>query len=319
MNINYLEAVLVAYRFRNFSEAADSLNMTSSAISKQISQVESELGIKLFNRATRSQAVTLTAAGSRIIADIEDEVERYHVILEKAEQIKNSSDAVLRIGYVPTVGSVGESRALTEYYTKYPGTRVQVICSTAEDLMRRMQAGALDGFFAVCGSISQDGDVEIHGKTLNGNVYSFHIMYRSSKMLIGMSNEHRYADRKSVLSSELKNETIIKNNVHLGAEWASLFPGCANMVYLDYSLPSLINEMVKSGRYILPTVMNLDVEKKYPQLRFVPVEDFSETEYCCFIYQKKFQSQNLRKFRRCIDKVSRDIERENTPGPSNLR
>lgn len=53
-----------AARFENFSRAAEELGMTQTAVSKQIGQLESELGTALFER--RNRAVYLTEAGQRL-------------------------------------------------------------------------------------------------------------------------------------------------------------------------------------------------------------------------------------------------------------
>lgn len=315
LNINYLEAVLAAYRFRSFSEAAESLNLTNSAISKQISQVENELGVKIFNRANRSQAVTLTEDGLRLIADIEDEVERYHTIIAKSEQIKKNSDNQLRIGYVPTVGSVGESRALAEYYLRYPQSKIKIVCETAEELIRKMKSGALDGCFLVSRSISPEKNIDVHGEILSGNIYGSHVMYRSDKMYIGMSPSHPLAGRSNISRADLENETVIKNNSHLGMAWSGMFRDDDGnrknqVVYMDYSLPSVVEDFVKTGKAVLPTQMYLDAQRKYPHLKFVPLEPFHDTSLCCFIYQRKFQTQALRKFRKCVEKTALDIASE---------
>ena len=47
----------------SFSSAADKLGMTKSAVSKRISVLEDNIGVRLFNRTTRS--ITLTEAGER--------------------------------------------------------------------------------------------------------------------------------------------------------------------------------------------------------------------------------------------------------------
>jgi LysR family transcriptional regulator for bpeEF and oprC len=56
-----LQTFTTVVRTRNFTAAADSLGVTPSAISKQISGLEERLGVRLLNRTTRS--VSPTEAG----------------------------------------------------------------------------------------------------------------------------------------------------------------------------------------------------------------------------------------------------------------
>ena len=59
-----LAAVLAVARQRNFRAAADYLGMSPSALSHAVSTLEQRIGVRLFNRTTRS--VSLTEAGERI-------------------------------------------------------------------------------------------------------------------------------------------------------------------------------------------------------------------------------------------------------------
>ena len=59
--IDPLQTFVSVVRARNFSTAAESLGVTPSAVSKQISGLEERLGVRLLNRTTRS--VSPTEAG----------------------------------------------------------------------------------------------------------------------------------------------------------------------------------------------------------------------------------------------------------------
>ena len=61
-----LAAVLAVARQRNFRAAADDLGMSRSALSHAVSALERRIGVRLFNRTTRS--VSLTEAGEQFVA-----------------------------------------------------------------------------------------------------------------------------------------------------------------------------------------------------------------------------------------------------------
>ena len=63
-----LEAVATVARTGGFRAAARELGMSSSAISHAIAALEARLGVRLFNRTTRSVAVS--AAGEQFVAEI---------------------------------------------------------------------------------------------------------------------------------------------------------------------------------------------------------------------------------------------------------
>ena len=64
-----LRAFCVAARQRSFKSAADELCLTPSAVSHQIRELETQLGLKLFERGTRS--VELTMVGHRLLEEAE--------------------------------------------------------------------------------------------------------------------------------------------------------------------------------------------------------------------------------------------------------
>ncbi len=58
MNTQQLETFVQVAEHLNFARAAESLNITQSAVSRQIHSLEDELGIKLLHRTTRTVILT---------------------------------------------------------------------------------------------------------------------------------------------------------------------------------------------------------------------------------------------------------------------
>src|ERR1700751_1488885 len=63
-----LEAVVTVARRGGFRAAARELDMSSSALSHAVAALEARLGLRLFNRTTRS--VSLSSAGERFVAEV---------------------------------------------------------------------------------------------------------------------------------------------------------------------------------------------------------------------------------------------------------
>jgi DNA-binding transcriptional LysR family regulator len=63
-----LTAVLAVARHRNFRAAAHDLGMSRSALSHAVSALERRMGVRLFNRTTRS--VSLTETGEQFVASV---------------------------------------------------------------------------------------------------------------------------------------------------------------------------------------------------------------------------------------------------------
>jgi len=106
----------VAARYGSFSAAADELSLTPGAISHRISQLENELGIRLFNRSHRK--VELTAEGERIFAAMSMSLD----YLNKALQgIKNEGHSGRLTVYCrPSFAHAWLSPAVASFLEAYP-------------------------------------------------------------------------------------------------------------------------------------------------------------------------------------------------------
>lgn len=78
LKLNALHTFEVAARCASFTEAAEELNVTLGAVSRQIRHLENELGVELFHR--KGNAVTLNETGKRLATD----VTRALTLLQKA-------------------------------------------------------------------------------------------------------------------------------------------------------------------------------------------------------------------------------------------
>jgi len=109
----------------NFTNAAHSLGLTPSAVSKQISLLEDRLGIRLLNRTTRS--VSPTEAGqlffnrcNRILEDLE---EAEHMV----KDLETSPRGTLRITATPTFGRSMLTKIFSEFLRDYPDVNFDLI------------------------------------------------------------------------------------------------------------------------------------------------------------------------------------------------
>lgn len=109
-----------------FSAAAERLDTTHSSVSRQIKQLETELGARLINRNTRS--LTLTGTGERCYAlfvEILDRVD--HAMRSIAEEGKRPS-GVLRISAPLAIGTLELENWLPAFQKRYPDVRIDLSC-----------------------------------------------------------------------------------------------------------------------------------------------------------------------------------------------
>ena len=96
MNTDQLKSFIQVAENLNFARAAEILNITQSAVSRQIHSLEEELGTRLLHRTTRT--VTLTPAGISFLEDAKNVVGRLDAASRKIQRHQSSSIQILTIG-----------------------------------------------------------------------------------------------------------------------------------------------------------------------------------------------------------------------------
>lgn len=124
-----LEAVATVARTGGFRAAARELGMSSSALSHAIAALEARLGVRLFNRTTRSVAVS--AAGEQFVAEIAPALAALGSALETAGDHGAAPSGILRLNT-----SLGAARMLLaplilEYGRLYPRVEVEIVTEGA--------------------------------------------------------------------------------------------------------------------------------------------------------------------------------------------
>ena len=119
-----------AARLGSVRAAADFLNVAPSAVSRQISQLEQELGMPLLERHRRG--VKPTEAGERVLEYYRERLAQQEVLLESLQSLKGlqSGSLVLAIGEGFIEGLAGP---LSRFSARHPGIELKVnLCGTNE-------------------------------------------------------------------------------------------------------------------------------------------------------------------------------------------
>lgn len=108
----HLELFLQVAEQGSFSKAAEANFITPSAVIKQINLLESDLGVRLFNRTHRG--LTLTSAGKSLQKDAPELIQKCNEAAERAVEAMNQESDLIRIGTSP----ITPAEVLMEYWPK---------------------------------------------------------------------------------------------------------------------------------------------------------------------------------------------------------
>ncbi len=142
MEIRVLKYFLTIAREENITRAAEQLHITQPTLSRQIMQLEEELGVRLFQRNRVN--VVLTEEGRLLRRRAQEILE----LADKAEQeiIQNRETVAgeIGIGCGETRNMECLSRLMATFRNKYPDVVFNIYTANADDVKERLENGTLD-------------------------------------------------------------------------------------------------------------------------------------------------------------------------------
>src|SRR5277367_1026759 len=124
-----LEAVVAVARRGGFRAAARELGMSSSALSHAVAALEARLGVRLFNRTTRS--VALSAAGEQFVAEVAPALAVIRTAMEHIDEHRAEPAGVLRLNMPLGAGRMILAPLVFEYMRRYPRVAVDMVTEGA--------------------------------------------------------------------------------------------------------------------------------------------------------------------------------------------
>lgn len=142
MELRQLQYALQIAAEKNFSRAAEKLHIAQPSLSQQLSKLEKELGVLLFQRNTNS--VELTHAGAAFMAKARTILDMVNQLTKEMEDISDMKKGKLIVGSLPITGSHILPRVLPLFHNRYPGIEIHLIEDTTQVLENLTAAGQTD-------------------------------------------------------------------------------------------------------------------------------------------------------------------------------
>ena len=230
MEFRVLQYFLAVTREGNISAAAHSLNLSQPSLSRQLRDLEEELGVTLFIRGKKR--IELTEEGLILRKRASEMMQLVELTESEISEVKNSISGSLNIGAGESYSMHRITRVFYQLQAEYPNIRLNVFSGDTEDLKDKLDRGLLD--FAL---IFTDSDRELyHHLTLDDKEIFGVIMRRDSEL----------AAKESVTVRDLYDKPLIVSR----ANGLSLFSGAQArhlQVAATYNLLYNASLMVEDG------------------------------------------------------------------------
>lgn len=123
--LNDLDAVIAIARRGSFRAAALDLDMSTTALSNAIGKLEADLGVRLFNRTTRS--VSLTDAGRVFVEQVGPALQDIHGAMDAVRSQQTTPSGTLRINAFATAAREILSPLVLEFLRRNPQVHVDLV------------------------------------------------------------------------------------------------------------------------------------------------------------------------------------------------
>ena len=236
MELRVLRYFLAVVREESITAAAESLHLTQPTLSRQLMELEEELGTPLLIRGARNQKITLTEKGMLLRRRAEELVE----LADKAQAEMHTDEAEVggdvSIGGGETEGMRLVAKATKELQQAYPSIRYHLYSGNAEDVKERLDKGLLDfGVFI--------------GPT-NLDKYEYFALPSVDTWGLLMRKSDPLASRHSIAPGELHGLPLLVSRQRMGNElfsqWLGSDPSALHTV-ATYNLVYNASLMVSEG------------------------------------------------------------------------
>lgn len=208
MEIRVLRYFLTVVREESITKASEVLHITQPTLSRQLSQMEEEIGVKLFDRGSRKIKLTnegiLLRRRAEEILQLVDKTEKE--LVEQEEQVEGK----ISIGCGETASVQILPKLFDSFHKKYPRVTFDIFTATADLVKEQMDKGLLD-----IGLLLEPIDME---------KYDFIRLNVKEKWVVLMRSDDSLTQKESVTAKDLAAlPLILPRRMNVQSELASWF------------------------------------------------------------------------------------------------
>ena len=285
MELRQLRYFAKAAETLNFSHAANCLNMAQSSLSRQIKQLEDELGTQLFIRDSHS--IRLTEAGEEMLPFALRTIHDAEACADRIRDLRKMLTGTINIGVTHSFSPI-LTETVISFLKMYPKIKVNIVYKQMNELMELLSNHELD-FVLAFKPIQPLPDVESH------------ILFQNTLSVI-VGNNHPLASKDKVSISELEKYDLAFPSKGLQARNAF-----DNMVS-DYNKFKIrielndVNTLLKLVRQTnLVTVLAEDSIYGVSDVKAVPINvPDNQMSGCVHILKETYRKHSMQEFIRIL-------------------
>lgn len=261
MELRVLKYFLAVAREENITKAAALLHLTQPTLSRQLMQLEEELGVQLFRRSRYH--IELTEDGMLLRRRAQELVDLAEKTTREFTMRETELMGEIAIGAGETRSMSFLSRAMVSFREHYPKVTFRIFSANADDVKERLDTGLLD-----MGLLTEPVDV---GR------YAFCRMKERDRWGVLVRLDSPLANLNSVTPDDLERvPLIISGRESVQRELASWFGDRWERLQIAASFNLILNA-ANMVRYGVGTALSFDLNFSFDDLRFIPLSPTMDT------------------------------------------
>lgn len=249
MELRHLRYFVAVAEEENITRAAARLRVAQPSLSRQIRDLEAELGLALFEHGARS--LRLTDAGRQLLGEARAVLARLEEAVRSTKAVADGEGGEIRIGYAPSLAVELLPRMLRQFQRERPGVRVQLHDLSTLEMLRGLRDGSLHIALLVRMRGMEIGD--LHFEEIERHA-----------VCVALHPAHPLAKLPRLRLEQLAGERIIAFNVENYPEYhrwvAGLFAGLAKPppIAEEHDSATSLIAAVEAGRGIAMVSQRID-------------------------------------------------------------
>ncbi|MFC4560506.1 LysR family transcriptional regulator [Nocardiopsis mangrovi] len=195
MQFQQLAYFLAVAETRHFTRAAELSRVAQPSLSKQIRNLEEELGASLFSRARGN--ITLTPAGEALLPLAQRIITDMETARREVQELAGMRRGRVRLGATPSLCAGLLADALAGFHDRFPGIELLVEESGSRDLIRALGKGELDLALIILPLQSSDP------------AFVTTPILRENLVVVGAADSSWHADRASLRITDLRGRPLV--------------------------------------------------------------------------------------------------------------
>ncbi|AKT41783.1 LysR family transcriptional regulator [Chondromyces crocatus] len=192
MELRHLRYFLAVAEERHFGRAAQRLHIAQPPLSRQIQDLEAEIGVSLFDRSPRG--VELTAAGSVFLTHVRRIFGTVELALQETKRASVGETGRLVIGYLSSLAYSGIIDLVRAYRLRFPTVELALREMYPQEQLEALKEGRIDVGFV---------RAPLDDPTIARQCV------RSEELVVALPSEHPLAARKRIPLALLANEPFV--------------------------------------------------------------------------------------------------------------